>query len=216
MEKVVAAAGGNFSPNPLGGIKNLRSVAAVIEKNIRPGQFWAALENGERIKVHGAAELTVGQKVTVLMPGPANADRAKAATLLAESGPLADKSAMVWTALLPFDFAPGPGGGVAKLEVFVEKVKRHSLEKAGRASYLVFTTDFENGDTLQWSVYLKGKNISLQIYSSEKTAQRHDMDKLSGELEKRLKKLGFVLTAPTVRLVKPFKIPQGFRLNVRA
>jgi hypothetical protein len=135
---------------------------------------------------------------------------------LAESRPLVDKSGMVWAASLPFDFAPGSGGGVVKLEVFVEKVKKHSLEKASRASYLVFTTDFENGDTLQWSVYLKGKNLSMQIYSSEKTAQRHDMDKLSGEIEKRLKKMGFVLTAPTVRLLKPFKIPRGFSLNVRA
>ncbi len=215
MEKVVAAVIGNFSSSLSGGMKNAGTVDAVIEKNIRPGQFWAALGNGERIKVHSAAELTVGQKVTVLVPKPDSSGAAKASRPLAESRPLVDQGGRVWTALLPFDFAPGSGAGVVKLEVFVEKVKKHSLEKTSRASYLVFTTDFENGDTLQWSVYIKGKNLSLQIYSGEKTAQRHDMDKLSGEIEKRLKKLGFILTAPTVRLLKPFKAPQGFGLNVR-
>ena len=213
MEKVVAAVIGNFLPSSSGGMKSLGTVAAVIEKNIRPGQFWATLENGDRIRVHSAAELTVGQKVTVLVPKLADAVKAGA---IAQSRPLADKGGMVWTALLPFDFASGPEGGVVKLEVFVEKVKKHSLEKTSRASYLVFTTDFENGDTLQWSVYLKGKNLSLQSYSSEKTAQRHDIDKLSGEIEKRLKKMGFVLIAPTARLAKRFRIPQGFSLNVRA
>jgi hypothetical protein len=211
MEKVVAAVIGNFSTSASGGTKYLGAVAAVIDKNIRPGQFWATLENGDRVRVHSAAELTVGQKVTVLVPKPVNAAEVSP---IPENRLLADKSGMVWTALLPFDFASGEG--IVKLEVFAEKVKKHSLEKAGRASYLVFTTDFENGDTLQWSVYLKGKNLSLQIYSGEKTAQRHDMDKLSGEIEKRLKKLGFVLTVPTVRLVKPFKVPRGFSLNVRA
>jgi hypothetical protein len=211
MERVVAAVPGNLSSLAGPKAKYPAEVPAVIEKTIRPGQFWAALGNGEKIKVHSAADLSVGQKVTILIPKPEGLARPGS---IPENRPLVEKGATIWTALIPFDFEPGEG--VAKLEVFTEKIKKHSLEKAARASYLIFTTEFENGDTLQWSVYLKGKSLSLQIYSNEKTAERHDMDKLSREIEKRLKKLGFSLTAATVRLLKPFKVPQGFSLNVRA
>jgi hypothetical protein len=215
MEKVVAAVIGSLSnlKGSLGmpaGLKTQGTVSAVIEKNIRPGQFWATLETGDRIRVRSAADLSVGQKVTVLVPKAVEVARPE---IIAPLPAVMDKGTNVWTALIPFDF--GTGEGSAKLEVFTEKTKKHSLEKAARASYLVFTTDFENGDTLQWSVYIKGKHLALQIYSTEKTAERHNIDKLSREIEKRLKKLGFALTLPTTRLVKPFKVPQGFNLNVR-
>ncbi|HET9870355.1 MAG TPA: hypothetical protein VFR02_07665, partial [bacterium] len=106
--------------------------------------------------------------------------------------------------------------GSARLEVFTEKVGKHPPAKGARAVYLVFTTDFADGDQLQWSAYLKDKNVSLQLYASEDAGERHDLDRMAEDLAKRLRKQGFLLSAPVVRLKKPFRVPEGFRLNVRA
>ena len=186
--------------------------AGVIEKEIRPGQFWARLDTGQRVLVHSAASLSAGQKVTVL-PAPAAAAMTKAAPIPAAPD-LGGSEGSFWTVLMPFDF--GWGESTAKLEIFVEKNKKSASPQAGRASFLVFTTDFADGDRVQWSLYLKGKNVSLQVYSGDQTVRRHDIVGMSAEIEKKLRKMGFILAAPTIRLARPFKVPKGFGLNVRA
>jgi hypothetical protein len=209
MERVVAVGGALSTP---GKAADLPGAAGVIEKQIRAGQFWARLESGQRVRVHSSADLSAGQKVSVL-PAPTAAPAPAEMTKVA-SPALVDQAGAFWTVLMPFDF--GLGESTAKLEIFVEKSKKHSLDKAGRASFLIFTTDFADGDRVQWSIYLKNKNVSLQIYSSDGTSERHDIVKLSAEIEKKLKKMGFLLAAPTTRLAKLFKVPKGFGLNVRA
>ncbi|HVM32662.1 MAG TPA: hypothetical protein VMU88_05975 [bacterium] len=216
MERVVARAleplaGGKPVPLPAQGAQT--PVPGVIEKTIRPGEFWARLDAGQRVQVRSQADLSQGQKVAVLMPARL-AERA--AVLAPPAAPAAPGllPGTAWTAFIPLDW--GDGQSTAKLEVFTEKSRKHSLEKGERASYLVFTTDFKDGGRVQWSVYLKNRNVSLQIYCNEEAARRHDLGKLAEELEKRLKKLGFCLVSPTLKLKRPFRAPEGFRLNVRA
>src|ERR1700722_20773564 len=104
MEKVVAVVIGSLA-NIKGslaapaGMKSQGTVSAVIEKTIRPGQFWATLENGDRIRLRSAADLTVGQKVTVLVP---NAVEAARPGVVAPLPAVVDKGTDVWTALIPF------------------------------------------------------------------------------------------------------------------
>ncbi|MGH7740230.1 MAG: hypothetical protein ACREL1_08810 [bacterium] len=193
------------------GAPNSLSVPGVIEKTIRAGQFLALLENGQKVRVRSSADLEVGQKVTVLIsPLP----EGTAIQAPQTDRPLDGVEGTFLTALIPLGF--GAKGSSVQLEIFTEKVNKDPGAEKSRASYLVLTSDFGDGDRLQWSLYLKGKSLSLQVYADEGTAQRHNLEWLLPEVEKKLKKLGFVLSAPTVRLAKPFKLPKGFRLNVRA
>ena len=104
-------------------------------------------------------------------------------------------------------------GASAQLEVFVEKESKGFGGKKASA-YFVFTVKTETQGEIQWSIYLAGKQVALQVYAPNKTRQEN-LKLMVLEIEKSLKKKGFLLAGATIYLNSPFRIPEGYRLNVR-
>jgi len=212
MERVVAVGlgasglGGRFPGGA--GAKAGKIENGVVEKVLGPGRFIVNLADGQRVQVQGAASLPLGRRVQVVLPAQAvePARMAAPAALQAEAG------GYLWSALIPLGF-----GGVdayARLEVFVEKRRKMILEKSKPAVYFVFTSHTRDQGELQWSVYLKERQVALQVHADSGSPGQEKIAALARTVEERLRSLGFILMGPTVFLRKPFKAPPGFRLNV--
>jgi hypothetical protein len=117
------------------------------------------------------------------------------------------------SALIPLAF--GGKKALARLQIFVERKTGATRFKNTPAVYFVFFVRTENQGDLQWSVYLKERQISLQVFAEGKGDEKEELKSLIGKVEKSLKNRGFILLAPTVLLTHPFRIPEGFQMNVR-
>ncbi|HJT24306.1 MAG TPA: hypothetical protein VJ873_06995, partial [bacterium] len=150
-------------------------------------------------------------RVRVFPPGegPLRASEGKkesGADLLRESG-------TQWAALLPLGF--GGKKASARLKLFVEEKPEGIWGKGNRAVYFIVWTLTEKLGELQWSIYLKGRQVSLQVFAEKGFFDLDGLKELTGGVERSLKNKGFTLASPTTYLERPFKVPDGFRLNVK-
>ena len=205
MSGLFRLAGGLKTDLPFSGFK-----LGKIEKILEPGRFVVVLENGSRVAAQGARTLKINSRVRVFPPGEISAG------VKGESEPPASPlkgSGTQWRALLPLGF--GGEKASARLRVFVEEKTGGLWNKNPRAAYFVVWTHTEKLGELQWSIYLKGREVSLQVFAKNGIDDKDGIRDLAANVEKSLKSRGFTLAAPTVYLGRPFKAPEGFRLNVR-
>ena len=178
-----------------------------IEKVLEPGRFIVVLKDGARVTAMGSPALEANTRVRVFPPGGISQGREKTA----ERIPLPMEAGSQWTALIPLGF--GGKHSTARLQVFVEK--KRPGEKGAPAVYLVFWIRTEKQGELQWSIYLRGRQVALQVFAPGGVKAKDGFKELVGGVEKNLEGRGFKLLAPTVFLGKPFRVPEGFRLNLR-
>jgi len=208
MEKVFHLGGVGFGQGAFSTSvhANGRSRMAVVTKVLAPGQFVVSVETGERLEVRGDISLRVGQKVQVLF------EEAKAP--VKESRPNnsgnSKETISQWTALIPLAF--GGRGSQAKLEVFAERRTGRRPSEQAFAAYFIFTVETEKSGRVQWNVHLKGRQISLQVFAPDSNPE--GLGALIDEIERSLVGKGFFLAGKAVLLDKPFRVPDGFRLNV--
>lgn len=178
-----------------------------IEKVLEPGRFIVVLKDGARVTAMGSPAIEANTQVRVFPPtGVLQGKGEKEAPL---SLPL--ESGSQWTAFIPLGF--GGKRSAARLQVFVEK--KRPGEKGALAVYLIFWVRTEKQGELQWSVYIKGRQVALQVFASGPEGGKGNFKDLVMGVEKNLENRGFKFLAPTVFLRKPFRVPEGFRLNLR-
>ena len=214
MEQVFSVEmAGSFSPSALNAGRSSPASqpykVGTVEKNLGNGKFVVLMEDGQKIEVRGSAVVKAGQKVQVFSP------KASSKGLLPANSLAPDLRGGEGTQLSVF-FPLGFGGNKARarLEIFVEK---QPVDKWGRGSpaiYFVFTVLTEEVGETQWSIYLRGRQLNLQVYAPD-SAGKERLGDLVIQVEKSLKSRGYVLTTPTVHLKKAFKVPAGFRLNLK-
>lgn len=204
LEAVVALDGlkKNFGP--------LETKAGQVEKVLAPGDFIVRAKDGSSMRVRGPENLKVGSKVQVVPPASVE-DKKKPLEVLQSSN--FGEGGVRLSALLPLGF--GGKGASARLEIFVEERAKSTSPKNEPASYFVFTVKTEKQGEIQWSIYLKGKCIALHVFTHPKGGSKDLLRKLTQEIENSLEVKGYILIAPTVFLSRPFKIPEGFRLNLK-
>jgi hypothetical protein len=183
----------------------------VVEKMLEPGSFIVTLADGLRVKVEGSKALKLGSRVQVQLP----ATRTKGTeTLLGADQPKnMDENSLHWSALIPLGF--GGKDAKASLEVFVERRAGGAWDKIVPAVYFVFVVHTKELGEIQWSIHMKGRHVALQVFAPLVDNSQKALRDLVLEVEKSLKNRGFVISGPTVYLNRPFKVPVGFRLNVR-
>jgi hypothetical protein len=208
MEKVFHVGGIGFRQGftPTGIRSNGRSRMAVVEKVLEPGRFMVSLENGEKLEVRGGNSLKPGHKVQVLF------EEGKPPVREARPGisGVPKETISQWTAWIPLAF--GGKGSQAKLEVFSERKPGKGPSQQTFVAYLVFTVETEKNGRVQWNVHLKGRQLSLQVFAPD--SDMEDLSILVGEIERALEGKGFYLMGKAIFLDKPFRVPDGFRLNV--
>lgn len=213
MEKIFSVYVSGFSTSvgkPVSGFPYPGFKLGHIEKIVEPGRFVVILENGERVTAQGLRSLKVGGRVRVFPPGeipPVSRDEGE------HQSDFLRGDGTQWTALLPLDF--GGRKSSAQLRIFVEEKMGGFWAKGHRAVYFVVSTKTEKLGELQWSIYLKGRQVSLQVFADNDFFDLSALKILTNGVERSLRSKGFALAAPTVYLERPFKVPEGFRLNVR-
>jgi hypothetical protein len=215
MEKVFSVDGLILMPlkggEPLGENHPVPSGTGVIEEIINPGRYIVSLESGEKVMVNGPARLKVGDGVKVLI---SQISPEKKMTSASTANPLIDsEKGFQWSAFIPLAF--GGQGSLARIEAFVEKRNKNTREKETPAAFFIFTLRTGKKGEIQWSVYLRGRQVALQVYIAVLNELKRGYQDMVREVEANLKQHGFVLAVPTVFLNRPFKVPPGFRLNVR-
>ena len=183
----------------------------VVEKVIEPGRFIVSFADGVKVRVHGSEGLKLGSRVQVQfslnrLKGPEGLPGAERLAPREESG-------FQMSALLPLAF--GGKGANARLQVFIERQSRSALDKFIPAIYFVFTVKTIELGEIQWSIHMKGRQVSIQVFAPGAQKLPEKLRMLTLEVEKGLRNRGFVLSTPTVYLNQRFKVPPGFRLNVR-
>jgi hypothetical protein len=187
-----------------------RIKVGVVEKIVEPGKFVVSFADGVKVKVQGQENLKIGNRVQVhfdlnqmkgneKLPAPESLDKQ-------------EESGIQLSAFLPLGF--GGKGATARLEVFIERQSGNGLNKFIPAIYFVFVVQTKELGETQWSIHMKGRQVSIQVFASGVQKQREKLKLLALDVEKGLKNKGFVLSAPTVYLNRRFTVPSGFRLNV--
>jgi len=173
----------------------------LVSEVLGAGRYLVTLPAGVTLKVEGEAGLKIGDPVRVLSI-PDRPDL----SIWTEPG-------VPWSAFIPLGF--GGKNASAKLMVYVEKIAEMGQTEAEPAVYLILECVTELQTPTQWSIYLKGRSIAIQVYPGEGAGAEAAIGFLVHEVEENLKKKGFLTTGPTVILKKKFKVPRGFHLNVK-
>ena len=180
-----------------------------IEKITRPGKFIVSLDNGQQVTAMGSRALKINTRVRVFPPGDFSGKRGEEKEV---SRPILNQGIQL-DATLPLAF--GGTHAQAKLQIFIERKKEGNWIKTAPATYFVFWINTEKQGLLQWSLYLKGRQVALQVYSENKISERSDLKLLASSIEKNLLNRGFSLMGPTVILSRAFRVPEGFQLGLR-
>ena len=191
---------------PIGSIK-----VGVVEKVIEPGRFIVSFADGVKVRVHGSDGLKLGSRVQVQFS--LNRLQGPEGVLGVEKLGPQEKSGFQMSALLPLAF--GGKGANARLQVIIERQSTSALDKFIPAIYFVFLVQTKELGEIQWSIHMKGHQVSIQVFAPGAQKLPEKLRLLTLEVEKGLKNRGFVLYSPTVYLNHRFKVPSGFRLNVR-
>ncbi len=212
MEKVFLVSPESFLKNgPLGSGqagKPLLEGNAIVERVLGPKRYSVVLEDGTKLTAVGPDSIRAGAKVKV-----AAFDSSAARKSTEDNLKVSIKNGDGLAALIPVKL--GSKTEVARIELYVEKEKAGFLKKKEAIVYLVFSMKTDTYGEIQWSVYLKGSQILVQVYAEKDGEGKKNLDQMIKDFEVSLKKKGFSLLAPTVILKKPFKVPAGFQLNVR-
>lgn len=186
------------------------SVTGHITKELGEGRFVATLPSGETLEVTGRRGLSEGDKVRVVLKGRVGDVRAAdPGTGPAGEPPGMPRPQALMTAMIPLLF--GGDGAAAKLEVF-SSGDGASKRSRDRAVTFVFEVTTRALGLLQWVVHLRGREVALQAHARD--ASRKDLVDWASRIEGSLRERGFSLSAPTVLLKKPFRVPAG-TLSVR-
>ena len=190
--------------NPKGWFK-----VGVVEKITGSGRYVVSTEEGQKIEVRGPASLKPGDKVQIKLisnsPKTLSAQEIDGANVLPGDG-------IEWSAFIPLAF--GGKDSAAKVEVYVERRRPEKQGKNEAAVYFVITVVTDTVGEVQWSIYLKGRQLSLQAFIKSTGSKREAVRTLVDQVEKTLKNKGFVFVSPTNILDRPFRVPIGFRLNL--
>ena len=216
MEKVFPVEGKILEPMkrglPSGYFLSSSKKNGWVESILSPGRYIVSMEGGIKITVSGPEILKVGDQVQVLTNQASSVVKA-GETNNTVNPSLFSENGVLWSIMMPLAF--GGKGALARLEAFVEKRSKNLKDKTEQASYFVFTLSTEKQGEIQWSIYLKGKQIALHVYVKSLNELKGGLKEMVREVETSLRRQGYVLMAPTVFLNRPFKAPPGFRLNVR-
>jgi hypothetical protein len=213
MEKVFHVLGENMSNVSLTGKEysklSLVKGDAIVEKVLGPKRYVVILEDGTKLTVIGSESINKGAKVRVSSLS-AFAFQQKD---LEGNLKISVKSGDRLSVLIPFKL--GNKTSEAKVELYVEREKAGFFSKKDPTVYLVFFVKTQAYGQIQWSVYLKGNQVLVQIYAEKDGEGKRTINQMIQDFEVSLRKKGFSLLAPTVILKKPFKVPTGFQLNIR-
>jgi len=217
MERVFPLGWGEASPPRGSGVLNRFAALAgsakvgVVEKVVGPGTYVIRMDDGGLVEARGPRTLKLGSPVSVTAP----AESAKVLGSTADAAVSNREAAegLQWFALIPLAF--GGKKAAARLDVYVEKEKEGTRTKVDPAIYFVFTIQTEECGEIQWSIHLKGRQVTLHVFARPGDGKKGFLNQMILEIEAALNKRGFVLTAPALLLNRPFKVPTGFRLNVR-
>lgn len=179
----------------------------VVEKILEPGSFVVTLADGGKVKVQGPSGLKVGSRVQV-STSRTRVQEAAADIIRNQGG-----AELQGSALIPLGF--GGKGAKARLEVFTEKKPSGGSKQAVRAIYFVLMIQTQELGEVQWCIHMQGRSVTLQVFAPQKDVKPDEFKTMLGEVERSLKSRGFFLTAPTIYLNRAFKVPAGYRLNVR-
>ena|ERR1700677_3252418 len=213
MEKVFHVIGENISNVSLAG-KEYSGLAlakgdAIVEKVLGPKRYLVTLGDGTKLTAIGSESINKGSKVRV----------SSLSTFVFRQKDLEDnlkisvKNGDRLSVLIPFKL--GNKTSEVKVELYVERGKAGFFSKKDSTVYLVFFVKTQAYGQIQWSVYLKGNQVLVQIYAEKNGEGKKTINQMIRDFEVSLKKKGFSLLAPTVILKKPFKVPTGFQLNIR-
>jgi hypothetical protein len=181
---------------------------AIVEKVLGPKRYLVTLVDGTKLTAIGSESIDKGTRVRVSSLPTAFQQKGLEGNLS-----LSIKNGDRLSAVIPFKL--GNKTPEAKIELYVEREKTGFLSKKDSVVYLVFIIKTEAYGQIQWSVYLKGSRILVQIYAEKDGAGKKGISQMIRDFEISIKKKGFSLLAPTVILKKPFKVPIGFQLNIR-
>lgn len=213
MQKVFHVLGENVHNVFLSGKEysklSLTKSDAIVEKVLGPKRYLVTLGDGTKLIAIGSESINKGAKVRVSSL-PTIAFQQKG---LDDNLKISVKNGDRLSAVIPFKL--GNKTSEAKIELYVERGKAGVLSKKDSIVYLVFVVKTEAYGQIQWSVYLKGSQILVQIYAEKYGVGKKGINQMIQDFEISLKKKGFSLLAPTVILKKPFKVPFGFQLNIR-
>jgi hypothetical protein len=213
MQKVFHVLGENVQNVFLAGKEyselSLTKSDAIVERVLGPRRYLVTLVDGTKLTAIGSESISKGAKVRVSSL-PALAFQQKG---LDDNLKIPAKNGDGLCAVIPFKL--GNKISEAKIEIYVEREKAGILSKKDSIVYLVFVVKTETYGQIQWSVYLKGSQILVQIYAEKDGVGKKGIKQMIRDFEISLKNKGFSLLAPTVILKKPFKIPIGFQLNIR-
>ena len=180
-----------------------------VEKIVEPGKYIVVTQDGQRVAAEGSRGLGIGSKVQVLrrvdLLNASKDDLRSKAPLLKDKG-------LQWKAFLPLGFGGKRAG--AFLKVYVESKNGEFGGEKSPAVYFVFTINTNKQGELQWSIYLKGRQVAVQVFS-DMGGREDELKALVDSVEGNLRERGFHLLARTIRLKSPFRVPEGFRLNVK-
>jgi hypothetical protein len=182
----------------------------IVEKTVGPGKYLVTLRDGKQVTVYGPRSIKIGNNVQVLTRvGAENIKK----NIQETQGAVFKEPGLQLEAFFPLGF----GGKKAKafLRVYIERINGELGEKRPRAVYFVFNIETDKQGKLQWSIYLKERQIAIQVFSDFGTGEKDELKSLVASVEKSLRNRGFRLLAPTVYLKSFFRVPEGFRLNVK-
>src|SRR5581483_12514977 len=143
-----------------GGVQVSGAALGVIEKSLGPGKYLVVLGKGRKIEASGLPGLKIGLKVQVL---PAVSTAGEPKEVLSRKALDPDASGVHWKATFPFLL--GSTRGQANLKVFVQKKLEGLRGKSFPVVYLLFSLRTEKQGETQWSIYLKGNQLSIQVYA---------------------------------------------------
>jgi hypothetical protein len=125
----------------------------------------------------------------------------------------AQEPGVPWEALIPLGF--GGKNAKAELKVYVERVGDKTSQETKPAVYLILECVTELQGKSQWSIYLRGNSVQVQVYPGDGVDAGERFLSLVREVEESLKKKGFRPAGSTVILKKRFSLPRGFHLNIK-
>jgi len=185
----------------------------IVERILGQGRFIVILGDGVRVQVSGPENLRPGSRVRVPVQRTLGKVLGNASTS-SNGVTLSPEGFAQWGALLPLAF--GGKGAIARLEVFGDRSRKTFSGKNNLAVYFIFTVSTEKNGEITWGIHLRGKEIALQVYFSNRAGKSSEKFlTLVSEVENLLKKAGFLMPAPTIFLTKPIRVPFGFHLSTK-
>lgn len=158
---------------------------AVVEKILGPKRYLVTLVDGTKLTAIGSESINKGTKVRVTSLPTVFQQKG-----LEENLKLSIQNGDRLSAVIPFKL--GNKTPEAKIELYVEREKPGFLSKKDSIVYLVFIVKTETYGHIQWSVYLKGSQILVQIYAEKDGVEKKSIKQMIRDFEISIKKEVFL------------------------